>query len=414
MFSETSSHSCATSGPLGFRRDESGNIAIVVALCLTALIGIGGLAIDYSTWVNKKVHLQAIADGAVLAGAQAIAAGTPDQVLDTTNKYLASQNLDGVTPQVSTDLAARRVRVSLSGFGKALLSSVLGQGDKIISVTAESEASESASHGLCVLALDQDANPGILIGGSGTLNAPNCIIWSNSKANQSIQVQGNVSVQAAALCGVGGVSNKSNGPVSPYPIGGCAPQVDPYAAFSLPIPSGCDFTNFSANAASVTINPGTYCGGISITGDTIVANPGIYYIKDGLVRINGNSDVTMSGATIYLSGMNSGITVAGNALLDISAPVTGPSANFAIAMDPNAQPAGWSNFTGSTEITIVGVIHLPQQKIWMTGNSSGAADLSDAVMVGKEVEFFGSATWSWIADNTVEQVKAPQPPHLVK
>lgn len=50
-----------------FWRDESGNIAIIFALCLSVLLGIAGLAVDYAVAVDRKRSLDMAMDAAILA-----------------------------------------------------------------------------------------------------------------------------------------------------------------------------------------------------------------------------------------------------------------------------------------------------------------------------------------------------------
>jgi len=51
-------------------RDDRGNVAMMFGLAAIALIGVGGLAIDYTSANTMRTRLAAAADAAVLAGAQ--------------------------------------------------------------------------------------------------------------------------------------------------------------------------------------------------------------------------------------------------------------------------------------------------------------------------------------------------------
>src|SRR2546423_9958664 len=50
------------------RRDERGNIALIVAAVFPLLIGAAGLAVDGTQWMMKKREIQAAADKAAMGG----------------------------------------------------------------------------------------------------------------------------------------------------------------------------------------------------------------------------------------------------------------------------------------------------------------------------------------------------------
>ena len=46
----------------------------------------------------------------------------------------------------------------------------------------------------------------------------------------------------------------------------------------------------------MTINPGVYCNGISVhAGATLTLNPGIYYLDQGSLSVNGGATLTGVG-----------------------------------------------------------------------------------------------------------------------
>jgi len=77
---------------------------------------------------------------------------------------------------------------------------------------------------------------------------------------------------------------------------------DPLASLSAPASptslSQCTFRGYAA-FSSTTLNPGTYCGGMSLLGGTITLNPGLYIVTGGMLW----SGVTVqgTGVTIYLT-----------------------------------------------------------------------------------------------------------------
>jgi Putative Flp pilus-assembly TadE/G-like len=53
-------------------RHDAGQVVVLTVVFLTVLLGFSALAIDVGSWYHAKRHLQAVADAAALAGAQAL------------------------------------------------------------------------------------------------------------------------------------------------------------------------------------------------------------------------------------------------------------------------------------------------------------------------------------------------------
>ena len=60
------------------RRNQSGQVFVLVVLFLTALMGLAALVIDLGSWFRAHRQLQATADAAALAGAQELPSSTGD------------------------------------------------------------------------------------------------------------------------------------------------------------------------------------------------------------------------------------------------------------------------------------------------------------------------------------------------
>ena len=77
-------------------RDESGQSTVVVVLFMAAILGMAALVIDVGGWFRGDRAVQATADAAALAGAQALP-GSPGQAKQLALDY-ADKNGGGVTP----------------------------------------------------------------------------------------------------------------------------------------------------------------------------------------------------------------------------------------------------------------------------------------------------------------------------
>ena len=121
---------------------------------------------------------------------------------------------------------------------------------------------------------------------------------SRSLSNQSgstLIVSGSSSIK------IQGTSTTSNlfGYTSPSPAFGSASEEDPLGYEVPPAFSSCTYTNTSLTSTT-TLNPGTYCGGIAITGASVSFNPGLYIVTGDMTWQSG-STITGTGRTFYLT-----------------------------------------------------------------------------------------------------------------
>ena len=81
----------------------------------------------------------------------------------------------------------------------------------------------------CMQALESSASAtGITNSGNTTVNAPTCILYSNSPSSNSASAGGSSTVTAKAVAGVGGISQSNNWDVQQY-IPYSPPLPDPFA-----------------------------------------------------------------------------------------------------------------------------------------------------------------------------------------
>lgn len=159
----------------------------------------------------------------------------------------------------------------------------------------------------CILLLEQLAS-GLSIGGNATINmAGNCLIHANSVGLASLSSVGGSLVTASVISTSGGVSGDG---FTPIPQTFSPSIADPYATFVAPIPGPCLPKVKLANQTK-TLLPGTYCGGVSISGDSNITlqSGGVYIFKGGDLRISGNS--TLTGSCVLLYFTTDGKTYAG-------------------------------------------------------------------------------------------------------
>lgn len=127
---------------------DGGNVAIIVALMMTVLMGVAALAVDVGAMLNQNARLQAGTDAAALAVARDCAeqatglAPVPctfAQAQSTANAYLAdTPDVAAVTPTLSTALGGKAGMVTVAGASTqpGMFSSFLGIEDQQTSARA--------------------------------------------------------------------------------------------------------------------------------------------------------------------------------------------------------------------------------------------------------------------------------------
>ncbi|MGN6499772.1 MAG: pilus assembly protein TadG-related protein [Tsuneonella sp.] len=197
---------------------RSGNAALIVALGMPALIGGAGLAVDTAQWYMWKRELQFAVDQAAIAGAWAQSdAGTQSTYQARARQEFAS-NL-AVTKDFATrpgDLSVTQanyaggtnnsVIVSASASKQLPFSSFLTGKATTVAVFAQASFQEGKTYTSCLIAVDDDADGAITIGGNSVLTA-SCGLAALSKSENSITVNGSPTIDAGWILSAGGIDD---------------------------------------------------------------------------------------------------------------------------------------------------------------------------------------------------------------
>jgi hypothetical protein len=145
---------------------------------------------------------------------------------------------------------------------------------------------------------------------------------------------------------------------------------------SFPPFSGCDQDNLKINS-TVTLSPGVFCGGISVTAGAVVTlEPGIYYMDQGSLSVVGNATIQGTGVTIVFTSSNNKnwatASIGSNAIINLTAPTTGPTAGIVIFGDRNMPVGTVFKMTGGDTQRFGGAIYLPKAALNYAGGSSAS------------------------------------------
>ncbi|HEX4770614.1 MAG TPA: hypothetical protein VH351_07285 [Bryobacteraceae bacterium] len=253
----------------------------------------------------------------------------------------------------------------------------------------------------CVASLNATASGAISIGGTSNVALTNCSVQVNSNAGTALSMNGSACLSATAIQVVGGAS--TTGCTTPSATTSANAMGDPFFAVAPPsVPTTCDQNNYKITSGkSVTLQPGTYCGGMTINSGTVTLNPGTYILKGGGLSCSAGCNLSGSGVTFYntcnsgsCGGGNSGyspVNIGGNGSVNLSAPTSGSLSGLLFFQDRSVSPKTSQNesILGGSSAQVNGVMYFPKSTVKFAGNFSGAN--SSSFLIADQITFSGSS-----------------------
>lgn len=381
------------------------------------MTGFVALGVDLSQWMTQKRSLQTAADAAALAGAyelanerssdDAIAAALQEAQNNGYDPSASSASIDTDIDLNGNGTGLATVQVTIRTAATGWFSGLLSDSAVITGVTATAEERLDGDGQYCMLAL-ATTGTAITTSGTVTVDANGCGVAANSDSSAALAMNGNVTVNVGAVNLTGDYDTSGNVNFNYESIKTNTGQhtADPYADF-VPdaAPSTCTAGQQAAGPTSVsgttTLNPGVYCGGISLSGNgTVTLNPGVYYIDGGSFSSSGNGslvgdDVTLiftnSGGSSY--GTYGSMNFTGGRNVNLAAPTTGTQAGIVIYQDRLSPSTCVSRVYGNGAIQLDGTVYAPTCAFRFGGTS--AVTSSDDVctsIVSSTIVYHGTPT----------------------
>ncbi|MDB5444604.1 MAG: hypothetical protein JWP73_2980 [Phenylobacterium sp.] len=382
--------------------DRRGNVAIVSALVLPALMGSFGLGTEVASWYANQRAMQNAADSAALAAATNASTNYGVEAKAVTAHYGYTDGQSGVVVTTSNAAAcpgggSTCYSVTITKSLPLILAQFVGySGDTTLAGAAAKRIRATAvavqgtvQRPYCLVALGQ---MGTTIQSNGAPNADlsGCNVMANGNANCNGHNLGADFGDAHGSNSGCGVTPDSNMPILPDPYAGLAPNI-PADTCSGSYPQEPATKN--APALSVTNQfAGSYswgsvqrvCGDMQLTAPVTISNSGgptVLVIYNGSLDTNGYTLQTASGSalTIVFAGSNAYRHVpTGGGTLDFNAPTSGTWSGVAIYQDPSlTSGVDMSSAGNSPTWNITGLVYLPHASVTFSGavnkGSNGAA-----------------------------------------
>jgi hypothetical protein len=109
-----------------------------------------------------------------------------------------------------------------------------------------------------------------------------------------------------------------------------------------------------------TLNPGVYCGGLMIMGNSRVRlNPGVYIVQNGLFKVGNRATLIGENVGFYLTGTDTLMFFDRGSTIDLTAPKSGPLAGILFFEDSSAPPLRIHRIASNNARNLLGTIYLP-------------------------------------------------------
>ena len=380
-----------------FFGNRSGSLAVITALCSPAVFAALAVAVDYVMMTHIQGQLQAAADAASLASVKELSlAGTTENQIRAVAKSFVYKNLkeqpqeDGKENGLSVDVNIfkdiRTVEVVIKKVWTPFFLHFVA--NKVTPVRVDARAQSVGLRLACVLGLSKLVPPGVELWADASLTAEGCDVYSNTELPTGLVVSDDATLQADLICVSGGYIALSPGAVAPEPITDCPPFKDPLASRAAPKVGSCDHLATVILNQNKTLNPGVYCGGLVILGQSkVTLNPGIYIIHNGILKVAGSA-ATMSGENVgfYLSGLAALMFFDSGSTIDLTAPKDGPLAGILFFEDRKALPLRIHRIGSNNARNLVGTIYLPLGILLVDANAPVADNSAYTAIVVRSLQ----------------------------
>jgi hypothetical protein len=368
----------------------------------------GAMTINFMTSFRVRSEAQSAMDSAVLAGTLP-PDGTPEAerlsladasfnanrrlkstVKKETTEYEVIEPTSSVFTVSGTSVSGRSVLEVPNPFKKIL-------GSATLTVTVEAEAQKMQAGPICVLGLDPSEAETIDINGNAEVNLTNCTALANSKSGEGMRQVGTSWMKAKAIGVTGGYTGDN---FMPVPITGADPKPDPLASIPMPKAGACvaDVPK-KLQQTTVTLDPGTYCGGLDIKADShITLKPGIYIMLNGPLMVNSGATLTGNNVMIAFLGPDATAYIQAGAVVTLTSPLEGTYAGIQFFGDRETYSSKsgkveplWFTVIGDSTVSWDGTLYMPAHHTWLAGGSAITATSPNYVAISRKL---------WFQDNT--------------
>ena len=372
-----------------FAASLDGNLSMMAAGLMAAAAFISACVIDYTSVVGQNQNLQGLADHAALAAAQelVVSQATDVRVTAVAQRFVAAGYTQEQTTSAAIMDSGRAVQVTIEARPQTFFPDPITSGIKVVKVS--STAAVSGGGYVCMIGLDQKSVATLNMMNKARLSATKCAVYSNSLSSKSFWLHDTARVAADLVCISGGLQGPVEAFTQSKPVLDCPAIDDPLRDRPKPAMASqarCDYSNETVTFnKTVTLQPGVYCGGITVAGGHATLAPGIYVIRGGPLFIAGG---TLEGTNVgfFLTGSASTVNFGANSHVSLTAPKTGDLAGLLFFEDRDTSFSTFHQISSNDARSLVGTMYFPKSKLLINANNPVADQSEYTIIIAREFE----------------------------
>ncbi|MFZ2099929.1 MAG: TadE/TadG family type IV pilus assembly protein [Oricola sp.] len=372
-----------------FLRNEKGNFATTFGVLAAVFSVAVAMAIQVAGLSHAKSNLQDIVDAAALAAAQeaqmsnfskSVAQGVAENfVLSNITGRMRDPAIQTVVNTTSRSAASQFARIEITVDATVNVDHPLwSAGGNSVKMQASATARIRSAGKICVIALDEAEEGALTLTAQARMTADDCAVYSNSTNRFGIVASNLARLDSRFVCTAGGYVGK-RAHFSTPPLTDCPKTPDPLAAREPPSVGACVAANSNASYSkgSVTLKPGTYCGGLTIKGQAdVTLAPGEYVFKDGPLIVGGSATLRGDYVGLYFAGDNAVAEFGIATTIDLGAPKSGPMSGMLIFQDRGNSTGDRFVIRSSNARRLLGTVYIPRGSL-LVDAAGKVADQSD-------------------------------------
>jgi len=382
-------NSMATNQLKSLGRADEGQALVLGALGLVVLALMAGLGIDVGLLRYQKQQMQKAADAGAVAGASTLIYNLPgsQQVITAAQNDTAANGFTdgshGISVQVNNPPLSGPF-IGLDAYVEVIVTQAQPTffmrvgGFNSVNVSSRAVASSVASSSACMYALDPTDADSLVAEGAVSVNSTCGIrVNSNSQAAFDKRGSGNIDVTQGGIGIVGNINESGSGGISPTPVTGIPPFVDPLAGVPGPALTPCR-PQLTITQPGTRVQAATYCNGIVVeTNGPVIFESGTYILIGGGLTVSPLNHPTLIGSDVtFYDTWNAAypyapVILSGSEGTTLSAPTSGQLAGILFFQDRSVVDRGLatlSSFDASHGELYTGALYFPTTTIAYTGN----------------------------------------------
>ena len=419
-----------------YKKNTKGQFSVTFALLALPLMAVTTLALDHSFAYKEKLKLSNALDDAALASVLDQTLSEAERAKYATNYFWNFFDDSKDIKFEVLDSGSDRVSLVAKAIVPTSVSTIFGKDSIIVSENAAAEITHGSV--VCMLALDPEGERSFEITNGAHFSADTCSVQVNSTHKEAAIVRDGSTAKAKDFCISGGVGEvigaAGQDKFIPFANTECGTIPDPYQYRRIPGPGECidqkeldetlghwhsgifepfEYEDYSSGSAEtirveggVDLQPGTYCGGLKLTGKNVRFAPGEYIMRDGPLHFEQGSKGVGEEVTFIFSGNESVFHMDGGTKISFTAPKRGDLKGLVFAQHTEKQfgsaaklPTGTSIIKDAGNLNLIGTAYLPEQKIKFSRGSISEAQAPATSFIAYQILISDAAKISVAVDH---------------